>query len=153
MKAALINLSLLPRIAYYSGIYIVAAVLLISGISKILDPMPLIETLKAFIKLPEDITILIATILPVLEIGLALLLMLEIKPKPVLYGTLILFTLFLAFSVYGTIKGMNNDCGCFGSLVKSQIGWGMIGRNAILFVLVILEYKIMFKKPSAEVTY
>ena len=146
MKAALSGLSLLPRIAYYSGTYIIAAVLLISGISKILDPLPLIETLKAFTKLSEDILIITATILPVIEIGLGLLLMLKIKPKPVLYGTLILFTVFLVFSVYGTIKGMNNDCGCFGSLVKSQIGWGMVIRNLGFLIvggLLIMHYKLV----------
>jgi len=122
------------RITYHTGLYFLAAVLLISGISKIIDPIPLIETLKAFAKLPEDILILIVTILPVIEMGLGILLVLKIKPKPVLLGTLLLFAAFLAFSIYGTIIGMKNDCGCFGSLVKSQIGWGMVGRNIIMFL-------------------
>ena len=130
------------------GVYFIAAVLLISGISKILDPKPLIETLKAFRKLSEDYLILTATILPVIEISLGILLVLKIKPKPVMLGALFLFAAIFSFIIYGTIIGMNNDCGCFGSLVKSQIGWGMVVRNLGLFIieaLVIKHYKRSFE--------
>ena len=123
------------NIAYYAGLYLIAGVLLFSGISKILDPMPLIETLKLVAKLPEDILIIIATILPIIEIGLGILIVLKIKPKPVLIATLALFAMFFVFSVYGTIIGLKNDCGCFGSIVKSEIGWWMVGRNLCFLVL------------------
>lgn len=117
------------NIAYHSGLYLIAGVLLLSGISKIIDPMPLIETVKLVFGLPEEILILTATILPIIEIGFGLLIILKIKPKPVLFSTLVLFFAFFAFSVYGTIVGLKNDCGCFGSLVKSEIGWWMVIRN------------------------
>ena len=123
------------NIAYYAGLYLIAGVLLFSGISKILDPMPLIETLKLVAKLPEDILIIIATILPILEIGLGILIVLKIKPNQVLIATLALFALFFAFSVYGTIIGLKNDCGCFGSIVKSEIGWWMVGRNSCFLIV------------------
>ena len=123
------------NIAYYAGLYLIAGVLLLSGISKIIDPMPLIETLKLVAKLPEDILIIIATILPIIEIGLGVLIVLKIKPKPVLMATLALFAFFFVFSVYGTIIGLKNDCGCFGSIVKSEIGWWMVGRNMLLQVI------------------
>jgi hypothetical protein len=126
------------KIFYHAGIYLIAAVLLFSGISKIIDPMPLIETLKLVAKLPEDILIIIATILPILEIGLGILLVLKIKPKPVLFATLALFAAFFVFSVYGTIIGLKNDCGCFGSVVKNEIGWGMVGRNGVLMIIDVL---------------
>ncbi len=147
------TLSRYKRTACRIGVYFIAAVLLISGISKILDPMPLIETLKAFTKLPEEYLILAATILPVIEISLGILLVLKIKPKPVMLGTLILFAAFLAFSIYGTIMGMTNDCGCFGSLVESQIGWGMIIRNLgfiIVAALIITYNKVYIAKNSGR---
>ena len=133
------------NIIFHIGLYLIAGVLLISGISKIADPLPFIETVKAFTGLSEEIIILAATILPVLEIGLGILLILKIKLKPALLVTLILFGGFLAFSIYGTIMGMNNDCGCFGSLVKSQIGWGMVGRN-ILFTIIVALIHLRVKK-------
>jgi len=124
------------NILYHAGLYLIAGVLLFSGISKIIDPMPLIETLKLVASLPEEFLIIIATILPVIEIGLGVMLVLKIKPKPVQLATLILFGAFLAFSIYGTIIGMKNDCGCFGSIVKSEIGWGMVGRNMLVFAFI-----------------
>jgi len=123
------------NIIYYVCLYLVAGVLLLSGISKIIDPMPLIEMLKLVVGLPEEFLIILATILPIIEIGLSLLLVLKTKPKPVQLATLVLFGAFLIFSIYGTIAGMNNNCGCFGGLIKSEIGWGMVGRNVLLLMV------------------
>ena len=142
------NRDKVKNILYYAGFYLIAGVLLFSGISKIIDPIPLIETLKLVAKLPEDIFIIIATVLPIIEIGLGLLIIMRIKPKPVLLTTLILFGAFLAFSIYGTIIGMKNDCGCFGSLVKSEIGWGMMGRNIFLLVVNILIVNNIINKSK-----
>jgi uncharacterized membrane protein YphA (DoxX/SURF4 family) len=129
--------------AYSIGYYLIAVVLLFSGISKILNPIPLIETLKLIAKVPEEMLIIVAAVLPIVEISLGVLLILKLKPKPVLLTTLVLFAAFFLFSVYGTIVGLKNDCGCFGSLVKSEIGWGMIYRNGmLLFIVSILYYEI-----------
>ncbi len=51
-----------------AGYYFIAAVLLFSGIAKIIDPVPLINTLKLIKIIPESLHILIATLLPVVEI-------------------------------------------------------------------------------------
>lgn len=122
----------LKNIAYAIGLYLITGVLLFSGISKIIDPLPLIETLKLVLNLPENMLIIIATILPIVEISLGVLLVLKIQPKTVLLATLVLFAGFFLFSVYGTIVGLKNDCGCFGSILKSEIGWRMVERNALL---------------------
>lgn len=129
------NKDRIKNIVYYFVLYLIAGIMLFSGISKIIDPTPLIETLKLTAKLPEDIFIIIATILPIIEIVLGLLIILKIKPKPVMFATVVLFAAFLVFSIYGTIVGMNNDCGCFGSLAKSEIGWRMVGRNVLFIAL------------------
>jgi len=65
-------------ILYTSVYYLIAAVLLFSGIVKILDPLPLIETLKLITIVPESLHILLATLLPVVEIGLAVLLLMNL---------------------------------------------------------------------------
>ena len=109
------------KILHNIMLYFIAGVLLVSGIAKIADPMPMIETLKALTSLGENLIILATTLLPIIEIGLGILLVLRIGPKIVLFCTLILFGAFLAFSIYGTLMGISNDCGCFGSLVKSDL--------------------------------
>ena len=126
------------------GYYFLAAILLLSGISKIADPLPPIETLRVLIQLPEELIIALVSLLSVLEVVLGIMLLFKIKQKIALSAALLLFIIFLVFSIYGTITGITNDCGCFGSLVKSQIGWGMIIRNAVItFFLTFSVWKII----------
>jgi len=100
------------KILYNISIYVITAVLLFSGIAKIIDPFPLISTLKLITIIPESLQILIATLLPVVEIGLAILMLLKVKPQLTLTVVTILFAIFLIVSVYGTLAGFGTDCGC-----------------------------------------
>jgi len=118
-----------------AGYYFIAAVLLFSGIAKIIDPVPLINTLKLIKIIPESLHILIATLLPVIEICFALLLLMKIKPKIALKLITLLFSIFLGFSIYGAIAGYGTDCGCFGNTVKSSFGLGMIIRNTVFLII------------------
>jgi hypothetical protein len=139
----------IKSIAYSIGYYLIAGVLLFSGVSKIIDPWPLIDTLKLVANMPEEYLIAISAVLPIIEIGLGILLILKIRPKPVLLATLVLFAAFFLFSIYGTMVGLKNDCGCFGSLVKSEIGWGMVGRN-LSFLILGIAITINFKNKRIE---
>ena len=130
----IIPAQLLKLLAYVS-FYIISAVLLISGVSKIIEPIPLINTLKEIKLIPESLHIIIATILPIVEIGLALLLLMKIKLDITKKAVVFLFGIFLITSLYGTLAGLGTDCGCFGSAVKSSFGWGMILRNTVLFIM------------------
>jgi len=115
--------------------YLLTAVLLFSGIAKIIDPLPLLNTLKQITFLSTELQIIIATLLPVVEIGLAFLMLTKSKLKMVLPIVAMLFAAFLAFSIYGIFAGFGADCGCFGNVVKSSFGWGMIFRNTLFLVL------------------
>jgi len=122
--------------------YIIAIILLFSGLSKIIDPENFIKVLNVTLGfLGEDIIVLTATALPVIEIALGLMLILKIKVKETLIAALILFSVFALFAVYGTIAGFDVDCGCFGSSVSSEFGAGMIVRNTILLVITLLLNK------------
>jgi len=121
--------------------YFIAVVLLFSGVTKIVDPIPMMETMKAVFKVNENLLILAATILPVIEIGFGLMLVFNVETKKVLFAVIILFFCFSTFSVYGTIIGLNNDCGCFGSVIKSEFGIFMVLRNLTFFTITILSIK------------
>ena len=121
--------------------YFIILILLISGIAKIIDPLPIIKSLEAFklfsfTQFGNEINIFIATTLPILELTLAILLIAKIKLSVVLPLTLLLFSGFLIYSIWGYYLGITNDCGCFGTLIKSEFGVGMIVRN-FMFVLII----------------
>ena len=106
----------------------------------------MLETIKAVINVSEELQIAAATLLPVAEITLGVMLLLRIRTKETLIAVTILFLFFFLFSVYGTVIGLENDCGCFGDLVKSEFGLIMILRNVILLVIVI----ILFMKLSQK---
>ncbi|MFA3784235.1 MauE/DoxX family redox-associated membrane protein [Melioribacteraceae bacterium 4301-Me] len=137
------------NLIYNSFYYLLASVLIFSGIAKIIDVNPLIEVLQQ-IKLPNDLVIVIATILPITEIGLGIMLLLKIKQRTSIKITVILFLVFFLFSVYGMVMGIEKDCGCFGNAVKSYFGWGMVGRNFLLLITTIFLEKSKKNYLSAE---
>lgn len=133
-----LTISFLKYLAYY----IIAFILLVSGIIKIISPENFLNTLNTTLNfLSESIIILIAAALPVIEIALGLMLVLRTKVKETLAAAVILFSIFLLFSIYGTIAGFGVDCGCFGTVIKNEFGILMIGRNFVLLLISLLLYK------------
>lgn len=57
--------------------YFIATILFFSGVIKLIEPLPSIVTVKAAFNLPEPINIFIAAIFPLVEIGLAVLILLK----------------------------------------------------------------------------
>jgi len=43
--------------------------------------------------------------------------------------------MFFVFSIYGTLAEFGADCGCYGEVVKSEFGLGMILRNTTFFIM------------------
>ena len=48
---------------------------------------------------------------------------------------LAVFLFFFTFSLVGTLVGLKGDCGCFGSLIKSEFDVFMIVRNLMFFIM------------------
>lgn len=133
--------------------YIIALVLVVSGIGKLIDPGPMIEILGQTPHFSEWMIIPVVSVLPVVEIVLAIALVIRYREKVNLLLCLGLFVGFLTFSIYCTLYGLNSDCGCFGSFLESHIGWKMVLRN-FLFVLMVgfmiyqHKNKMVFKKTN-----
>ena len=140
--------------------YFLSFVLLFAGINKIINSLPLINSLSTvFDFLPEGVIVAIASLLPIVEIGLGLLLIFSIynekirlKRKLILLTTTVLFTLFLAFSVYGYIIGLKNDCGCFGNMIPAKISLSMVVRNFVLTLIAFLLFIFNKRQKSLMVT-
>lgn len=138
------------NLTYISFYYLIAVVLLFSGVSKIIDPMPMIETINQIPVLKRITEILPFGevwwgFLPIIEIALGLMLVLKIQTKNTLSATTVLLFAFFVFSIYGTVIGLSTDCGCFGDAVKSEFGITMIIRNLVL-VTITLWLAIVNKK-------
>ena len=110
---------------------ILGLVLIFSGIAKIADPSKAVNLMLEFKIIPESLILIIISVLPVLEILTGMLLVTGMYPKLASISALALFFGFFLISIYGTIIGLNSDCGCFGSVIKSRIGWSMVVRNGV----------------------
>ncbi len=119
------------RFLYLAAYYILAIVLLTAGALKIYDPSPVLGTLELFPFINNSIGILIATVLPVSEISVGILLITARYTRLAVIAAAGLFWFFLAFSVYGYAAGLDVDCGCFGNVIESDFGVWMILRNAL----------------------
>jgi len=113
---------------------ILGLVLIFSGITKIIDPSKAVNLMLDFKVIPEALILIIVSILPVLEILIGVLLVAGMYPKLASIFALVLFSGFFLISIYGTLIGLSSDCGCFGSVIKSRIGWGMVVRNGMFVV-------------------
>jgi len=132
-------------ILYILCTYIIAAVFAVSGIAKLVDSSGLLNTLRQVPFLSGQLIVWTVTLLPLIEIGLAVALITRWKRSITLAAILILFVFFFVFSIYGFYGGFNSDCGCFGPLVQSTFGWGMILRNIIFLSLSVIASMIYYK--------
>jgi len=110
---------------------ILGVILIVSGIAKIIDPGKAVNLMVSLDILPYLIIMIIMAVLPVVEIGTGCLLLFNLYKEYTYAAACILFWGFFIISVYGTLLGLNSDCGCFGSVMESRVGWGMVVRNGV----------------------
>ncbi len=110
---------------------IIVFVLLISGIGKIIDPMPAIQLMQKLPLIPDFLVLPIASIMPVMELAIAAGIIFRYKKELTYLLNLLLFSGFFVISIYGTLLKISDDCGCFGSLMESKVGWTMVIRNTL----------------------
>jgi len=91
-----------------------AAVWLLSGIPKALDPDQTYVAVRAYDVLPPVGVELVAGVLPWLEIALAALLLLGLGTRVVAVASALLVLAFVTGVSQAWARGLSIDCGCFG---------------------------------------
>ena len=91
-----------------------AAVFLVSGVLKAVDPDATYVAVRAYDVLPKAGVALVAGILPWLEIVLGLLLLAGLATRVVAVASAGLLVVFIAGVVQAWARGLSIDCGCFG---------------------------------------
>lgn len=95
---------------------ILGVVFLISGVLKAIDRGGLASSIRTYeLNLPEWFVTLSAYALPYLEILLGLYLLVGLFTKVSAWTTSTLVILFIAALTQGALRGLQIDCGCFGS--------------------------------------
>jgi uncharacterized membrane protein YphA (DoxX/SURF4 family) len=91
-----------------------AAVFLVSGVLKALDPDTTYVAVRAYDVLPKAGVTVVAGVLPWLEIVLGLLLLAGVATRRVAVVSAALLLVFVAGVTQAWARGLSIDCGCFG---------------------------------------
>lgn len=112
-----------------------AALLLWGGLVKALDRQSSILAVDAYDVLPEGMVRPVAAVLPWVEIGVAVLLVLGLFMRFAGIATAVLGGIFILGMAQAKARGLEIDCGCFGGGGAGDgVGWWDLVRDAI-FVL------------------
>ena len=90
-----------------------AFLLLWAGLSKAFDRQEAILAVDAYQVLPDAMVRIVASLLPWLEIGVGVLLILGLFVRFAGIATAVLASVFIAALVQAKARGLAIDCGCF----------------------------------------
>ena len=108
---------------------------LIASLAKIVDVTSLARQVHNFRLVPLWSEHLVAMTLPWIELMAGLALVLGIRARA---GAWVAGALLLAFSVgivLAMARGLNFECGCFGTADGTRVGWTKLGENLGMLVL------------------
>ncbi len=140
MKTLILNKYFLFAVRVFLGIIFV-----FSGIEKISNPQLFAESISNYRIFSEFIINLIAVILPWFELVAGLLLMFGLRTKE---NSLIILFLLIIFNVLILIaitRGLDIDCGCFGTVRAQKVGLQKILENLFL---IILSVPLLFRESK-----
>jgi len=120
---------------------VLAAVFVISGLSKLVDQPATRVALGAF-GLPESLTTPAAAVLPGAELLVAAAVITPATATTGAVGALFLLGLFIVVVAVSLAKGRAPDCHCFGQIHAGPVSWVTLVRNVALaaVALVILVW-------------
>jgi peroxiredoxin/uncharacterized membrane protein YphA (DoxX/SURF4 family) len=114
-----------------------AGVLGVAGIAKLADLPGGRQAMRDF-GLPARLAAPLALLLPLAEIGAALLLLPATTAWWGALGAATLLTLFVGGIAFNLAQGRTPNCHCFGQLHSQPIGWPTLLRNSILLLMAAL---------------
>ena len=113
---------------------IVGGLFIYAGILKIGDPLGFAQDIKNYRLLPQEICFFTALILPWFEILAGAFLVAGIfrKTSAILISGLLVF--FIALVAVTMARGLDVDCGCFGSLSR-KADWRLIVEDLVMLAM------------------
>ena len=130
MKNILANKYFLLLIRVVLGFIFVYA-----GMEKISEPEGFARAISNYKLLPYSLINIAALILPWLEVTAGILLIFGIVVKENAFIISALLGIFLIAIIISLFRGLNIDCGCFGTMSGSKIGIQKLIENCLLMLL------------------
>ncbi|PJA96242.1 MAG: hypothetical protein CO129_07560 [Ignavibacteriales bacterium CG_4_9_14_3_um_filter_34_10] len=127
---------------------ILAIVFIVAGIEKISDQTIFATKISNYKVFPIWSINFIAISLPWIELINGVLLIYGIRKKEIagIFGFLLFFFIVLIF--ISILRGLDIDCGCFGTIDSIKVGYAKIYENVFLFILCLHLYFFSDKKAN-----
>jgi peroxiredoxin len=110
---------------------LLAAVFLLAGATKLIDPRGTRRALRDF-GAPRIFATPMVLLLPLFEIAVAAALVPRSLAWYGAWGALVLLAVFLLAVGIAMVRGRKPDCHCFGQIHSAPVGWQTLARNVIL---------------------
>jgi len=130
----------------------IGVVFLAAAFGKIADPTAFALQIHNYHTFPASLENLIALTLPWIELLAGAALVIGVKPRA---GAVIAFVLMIAFTFLVGVawgRGINIECGCFGTLGGARIGATKFVENVVLMIVAMLAAgRVRDSKATAPV--
>ncbi|MCF8239972.1 MAG: DoxX family membrane protein [Melioribacteraceae bacterium] len=122
--------------------YLIGLVFVFSGIEKIISPEHFAVSIINYKMFPTEIVNIIAITLPWLEliVGILLIFGLYVRENALIVNAMLL--LFTIMVLVALLRGLDIDCGCFGTLDHQKVGIQKITENLLLLIsgIILMRY-------------
>ncbi len=120
---------------------------LTAGLLKLADPIRFAHDVGNYRLLPHALTHAVAIVLPAVEVltgGLVLFGVWLRASTAILVGLTSLFLLVISSAL---VRGLNIECGCFGTIGGRHVGWVNLSIDFGLFITALLLARISGERP------
>jgi len=114
---------------------ILGFIFIYAGMEKISDPDGFTRTINNYGLLPFSFINITALILPWIEVTSGILLLFGVTVKENAFIISVMLGIFIIAISISLFKGLNIDCGCFGTAGGSKVGILKLGENVLLILL------------------
>jgi putative oxidoreductase len=129
---------------------ILGVVFIIASIEKIAEPELFASSVQAYRMLPVFLINIFALLIPWLELVSGILLLAGLKLRASSAILLLLLGVFVVAILSAMFRGLSIDCGCFGSMVASPVGWNRVLEDVGLMLLCV--HLLFFSEHKQVIT-
>jgi putative oxidoreductase len=130
---------------------IIGGIFIYAGILKIRSPQEFADHIAGFQLLPNGFVNILAIGLPVFEVIVGLALVMGFQSRTAAFCVLFLSIMFAVAMASAMTRGLQIDCGCFGSGSPSILKmWLSLGRDVLLVVAAFVIWMQSIQMPSGE---
>lgn len=116
-----------------------------------------VEVVRAYRLLPSSASVAVARLLPVVEIGVGLALVLGLWTRTAALLVLGLLAAFAVAAISSLLRGLRHGCGCAGSDRPRPVSWRLVGRDFCLLGLATFAawapVRVALTAPGDQVTH